>query len=66
MIPGRRGRKQRRVATHVDPVKVKAGLIGPAEHPQLELKWLPGYSPQRNVIERFWKMLRRRADSFIG
>jgi transposase len=32
-----------------------------AEHPQLELKRLPSYSPQVNVIERFWKLLRRRA-----
>ncbi len=32
-----------------------------AEYPQLELKRLPSYSPQLNVIERFWKALRRRA-----
>ena len=32
-----------------------------ADHPHLEFKRLPSYSPQLNVIERFWKLLRRCA-----
>jgi transposase len=32
-----------------------------ADNPHLELYRLPSYSPGLNVIERFWKKLRRRA-----
>jgi transposase len=32
-----------------------------ADNPHVKLKRLPGYSPQVNPIERFWKKLRRRA-----
>jgi transposase len=32
-----------------------------ADHPHLEFYRLPSYSPHLNVIERFWKRLRRRA-----
>ena len=31
------------------------------EFPHLELYRLPSYSPQLQVIERFWRVLRRRA-----
>ncbi len=37
---------------------VRAALAG---HPHLERKRRPGDSPQRNVIERLWTLLRRRA-----
>jgi transposase len=32
-----------------------------AAHPHLRLYRLPSYSPQLHVIERFWRVLRRRA-----
>ena len=32
-----------------------------ADNPHLEFYRLPGYSPQLNPVERFWKVLRRRA-----
>lgn len=32
-----------------------------AEFPHLKLYRLPSYSPQLNLVERFWKKLRRRA-----
>jgi len=32
-----------------------------AAYPQLRVKRLPSYSPQLHVIERCWRVLRRRA-----
>ena len=37
---------------------------GLAAHPHLHLYRLPSYSPQLNVIERFWRVLRRRATHY--
>ena len=32
-----------------------------AAHPSLQLYRLPSYSPHLNLMERFWRVLRRRA-----
>jgi transposase len=42
-----------------------------ARHPQFQLKFLPTYSPNLNLIERLWKFLRKKAfrrsyDSFAA
>jgi len=53
-----------RVVLLIDNAPWHAGRIideALADNPHLELKRLPGYSPQLNVIERFWRLLRRRA-----
>jgi transposase len=30
------------------------------EHPRIVLKFLPPYSPNLNIIERFWKILKQK------
>ena len=54
----------KRVVLTIDNAPWHRGMLideALAENPHLEFKRLPSYSPQLNVIERFWKKLRRRA-----
>ncbi|MFO0881567.1 MAG: transposase [Gemmataceae bacterium] len=56
--------RHRRVVLIIDNAPWHAG--GPvrgalAESSHLELYRLPGYSPCLNVVERFWRLIRRRA-----
>jgi hypothetical protein len=56
--------KNKRVVLTIDNAPWHRGPLiqeALAENPHLELYRLPSYSPQLNVIERFWKKLRRRA-----
>ena len=56
--------EHKRVALLIDNAPWHAGEVvrqALAENPHLELKRLPAYSPQLNPIERFWRVLRRRA-----
>ena len=48
----------------LDTVPWHRGAVGDAvwvAQPHLHLYRLPRYRPQRHVIERFWRVLRRRA-----
>ncbi|HEY7490754.1 MAG TPA: transposase [Candidatus Tectomicrobia bacterium] len=53
-----------RVVIVVDKALWYTGVLSTqvlADHPPLERYPLPSYSPKLPVIERFWKLLRRRA-----
>jgi transposase len=56
--------KHQRVVLTIDNAPWHRGTLineALAENPHLEFYRLPSYSPNLNVIERFWKKLRRRA-----
>jgi transposase len=57
------GRFKRVVLTIDNAPWHRGALVDEAlkENPQLELYRLPSYSPRLNLIERFWRKLRRRA-----
>jgi transposase len=63
--------KNKRVVLIIDNAPWHRGKLvdeALAENPHLEFYRLPSYSPQLNVIEHFWKLLRRRAthNRFFG
>lgn len=56
--------RHRRVVLIIDNAPWHAGgpvREAPADNPHLEVYRLPGYSGCLNVVERFWRVLRRRA-----
>ncbi len=56
--------KHKRVVLVIDNAPWHRGQVidaALADNPHLEFYRLPAYSPQLNPIERFWKVLRRRA-----
>jgi transposase len=56
--------KYKRVVLTIDGAPWHGGTVvneAMRENPHLEFYPLPSYSPKLNVIERFWKKLRRRA-----